>query len=58
MTPQGVRLPLRPQELAQRRAPERGAIYDALRLHPLERIAAEEAVRAVIAGRYGRRAAA
>lgn len=49
-----ARLPLDPTELAQLPAPERGAIYDALGLHALQRIAAEEAVRAVIADRYRR----
>jgi hypothetical protein len=47
-------LPLEPGELATLSTPERGAIYRALDLHPLEIAAAEEACRAVVAGRYGR----
>jgi hypothetical protein len=47
-------LPLDPVELAKLTSPERGRIYDQLGLHALERAAAEEAVRAVIAGNYRR----
>ncbi len=47
-----AQLPLDPNELAQLPAPQRGAIYNALGLHALQRAAAEEAVRAVIADNY------
>jgi hypothetical protein len=48
-------LPLDPHELADLTAPERGRAYEAAGLDALQRIAAEEAVRAMLAGRYPRR---
>jgi hypothetical protein len=43
---------LDPHELAKLPTPDRGAVYRELQLHPLQVAAAEEAVRAVIAGSY------
>jgi hypothetical protein len=49
--------PLDPYELAELRILERRQRYDELQLDRLQRVAAEEAVRLVLAGRYlGRRA--
>ncbi|MGI9019202.1 MAG: hypothetical protein ACR2G3_00635 [Solirubrobacterales bacterium] len=51
-------LPLDPRELAQLSILERADLYEALDLHPLQRAAAEEAARLVLARRYpGRRPA-
>jgi hypothetical protein len=52
ITVDGFRLD--PFELAKLLTPDRGAHYAALGLSPPQISAAEEAVRAVIAGRYGR----
>jgi hypothetical protein len=49
-------LPVDPIEVSKLLAHERGAVYRELGLHPLQIAAAEEAVRAVIAGSYRRRA--
>lgn len=49
-----AQLPLDPAELAQLSAPERGLLYRQLGLCVLQRAAAEEAVRAVLAGQYRR----
>ncbi|MEK6327487.1 MAG: hypothetical protein AABM66_08200 [Actinomycetota bacterium] len=49
-------LPVDPAELAKLTAPERGRIYRKLELHPLQIASAEEAVTAVIRGRYRRAA--
>jgi hypothetical protein len=47
-------LPVDPREVAKLLAPERGALYRDLNLDPLQVAAAEEAVRAVLRGSYGR----
>ena len=47
-------LPLNPHEVALLNAPERGRLYVALGLHPVQIEAAEAAVRRVIARRYGK----
>lgn len=47
-------LPLDPVELAKLGILDRTKLYADLGLHPIEREAAEAAVRQVLAGRYGR----
>ena len=47
-------LPVDPEAVAKLNSPERGKLYRELGLHPVQVAAAEEAVRAVIAGWYGR----
>ena len=50
----GLALPFDPRELARLIAPERGKLYAELGLDVLQRAAAEDAVRRVIAGQYSR----
>ncbi len=47
-------LPIDPEAAAKLTTPERGRLYDQLALDLLQRQAAEEAIRLVIAKRYGR----
>jgi hypothetical protein len=51
---QGAQLPVDPHQLAELLAHERAAVYTELKLDLLQRTVAEEAVRQVIASRYGR----
>ena len=48
------KLPLNPEELTELTALERGRLYAGIGLGTLQRVAAEEAVLAVIARRYRR----
>jgi hypothetical protein len=48
-------LPLDPFELAALPAPERGKLYGELKLDPVQVAVSEDAVRLVIARKYGRR---
>jgi hypothetical protein len=50
----GAELPLDPERLAELTAPERGKVYDEARLDFLQRAAAEDAVRMIIARRHRR----
>ena len=50
----GLALPFNPRELSRLTTPERGKLYEDTGLDVLQRAAAEDAVRRVIAGQYSR----